>query len=159
MEHALEIEMAKMFRDATMQSVVLELRNPDDWDRFNEILTDAKKAEDDEVADYDENKDQRIAEATKELIDKAGAFTFEHPTPIGTDQLNKAKINRQAKIKVENDHQATLLGIIERQNDGFEELTRDIRAREGKRDYVREAFSRSNDRRSGEDRRAPSRNR
>ena len=159
MEQTLELDVATMFRDATMQSVVLELRTPADWDHFNEVDQTAKQREMDEVQDYTNNKDQRLTDARKELIDKAGALTHEHPTPFGTDRFNKSDIDRQAKIKVENDHQTCLLGILQDEAEAYSELTGDIRAREGLRDHARDDFNITTDRRDGADRRMPTRTR
>lgn len=159
MENDLELGIATMFSDATMQSVVPELRKPEDWGRFNEVIDTAKKDEQDEVDSFRDDKEQRRTDARKNLIDKAGSLTFEHPTPFGTDSFDKSAIDGQVEIKVENDHQAVLLGIVERRTEGFAELKQDIHAREGVRDQARDAFARTTDRRGGEERRMPSRDR
>jgi hypothetical protein len=155
----IELGMAEMFRDATKQSVVLELRTPQDWDRFNEIKDMAKQHEREETEYFQREKPLLLATARKELIDKAGSLTLEHPSPFGTDRFNKDAIERQANMQVENDHQARLLGIKARESDGYAELSYDIQAREGVRDHARDAFARSTDRRDGQDRRIPTRDR
>ncbi len=159
MENDLELGVATMFRDAMMQSIVPELRTQADWDRFNEIKDAAKQSEHDEVESFKQDKTQRLTDARKELIDKAGSLTFEHPTPFGTDKFDKSANDRAAHIMVENDHQARLLGIKAEETDGFDGLKQDIHAREGKRDHARDAFARTTDRRSSEDRPLPSRDR
>ncbi|WP_386627518.1 hypothetical protein [Sulfitobacter geojensis] len=151
--------MAEMFRDANRESVTLELRTPQDWDRFNKIKDMAKQHEREETEFFQREKPLLLAEARKELIDKAGSLTLEHPSPFGTDRFNKDTIERQAHMQVGNDHQARLLGIKARESDGYAELREDIQAREGLRDHAREAFARSTDRRDGQDRRMPSRDR
>jgi hypothetical protein len=151
--------MADLFRDVNMESVTLELRTPQDWDRFNEIKDTAKQHEREETEYYQREKPLLLAAARKEIIDKAGSLTLDHPSPFGTDRFNKDAIERQAHAQVENDHQARLLGIKARESDGYAELRHDIHAREGVRDHAREAFARSTDRRDGQDRRMPTRNR
>lgn len=143
----IERSMAEMFRDAAMQSVTLELRTPQDWKRFNEIKDNAKQHAQEEDEYLQREKPLLLAAARKELIDKAGSLTLEHPSPFGTDRFNKDTIERQADLQVENDHQARLLGIKSRETDGYLDLDQDIQAREGVRDHARDAFARSTDRR------------
>ena len=159
MENDLELGIATMFSDAAMQSVVPELRKPEDWDRFNEVIDTAKKDEQDEVDSFRDDKEQRRTDARKDLIDKAGSLTFEHPTPFSTDSFDKSAINRQVEIKVENDHQAALLGIVERRTEGFAGLKQDIHVREGVRDHARDAFARTNELGNGEEHGMPTRDR
>jgi GrpB-like predicted nucleotidyltransferase (UPF0157 family) len=159
MESDIELGVATMFRDATQNSIVLELRTPADWERYTDIRDTSLAREKQEVAHYTRDKPQLLADARKALIDKAGALTPEHPTPLGTDRFNESAIDRQAHIKVENDHQARLLGIRQDESAGYADLKQDIHARENVRDQARDAFTRTVDRRSGEDCRMPTRSR
>jgi len=153
----LEVGMATMFRDATMQNTTLELRTQADWDRFTGIQKNARQKEQDEKTSLQRDKPQLLAEARQALIDKAGSLTHEHPTPSGTDRFNKSDIDRQAGIKIENVHQARLLGIKQDEAEAYSTLKEDIRAREGVRGNSREAYTQAIDRRSGPDRRQPQR--
>jgi len=159
METNLETGIATMFRDATMESVVLELRTKADWDRFTNIKDTAKQRTKDEVDGFEQDKPELLIKARKDLIDRAGSLRLEHPTPFGTDKFDKSAIARQAAVKITNDHQARLLGIKSEETDSFTELKQDIHTREGVRDQARDAFARTTDRRGGEERRMPTRDR
>ena len=139
----LELGISTMYRDATMQSIVLELRTPSDWDRFNDIRAKAAKAEEDEIARFDRDKPELLAKAREELIDKAGSLTHVHPTPIGTDLFDKSEIDRQAHILVENDHLGRILKIRNAETEALSELKDDIQTRERKRGRARDDFTRS----------------
>lgn len=156
MELDIEFGVATMCRDATMQSIILELRTEADWDSFNEIKDTAKQRTKREVDDFDRDKPELLIKARQDLNDKAGSLTFEHPTPFGTD---KFATERQAAVNITNDHQARLLGIKFRETEAYDELKQEIHAREGVRDYARDAFARTTDRRGGEERRMPTRDR
>lgn len=158
-ETALELDVATMFRDATQQSIILELRTPEDWDHLNDIRDTAARLEKEEEEAFGRDKPRLLAEATKKLIDKAGSFIHTHPSPVGTDGFGKSKIARQAEIMVENDHVGRVLKIRNTAAENYTELGDDIRAREETRGIARGEFSRVNDRRSGGDRRLPSRDR
>lgn len=155
----IEFGVASMFRDATMQSVIFELRNDGDWERFNAIKDEAKQRTKDEVDGFERNREGRLAAARKNLIDKAGALTFEHPAPFGADKFNKTAIERQAVTKIFNDHHAALLTIKTEEADAYAALKDDIQARENTRSVARDTLTPTTDRHSGEDRRVPSRDR
>lgn len=159
MEFDIEFGVATMCRDATMQSVILELRTDADWDRFNKIKDTAKQRTKDEVDDFARDKPELLNKARKDIIDKAGSLTFEHPTPFGTDKFSTSATERQAVLKITNDHQARLVGIKSVETEGYDELRQDIHAREGVRDHARDAFARTTDRRNSDERRMPSRDR
>lgn len=159
METDLETGIATMFRDVTMESVVLELRTKADWDRFTGIKDTAKQRTKDEVDGFERDKPELLIKARKELIDKAGSLTLTHPTPFGTDKFDKSAIAGQAAVKITNDHKARLLGIKFEETKSYDELTQDIHAREDVRDQARDAFARTTDRRKGEERRMPTRDR
>jgi len=154
MEFDIELGVATMFRDATMQNIVPELRTEADWDSFNEIKDTAKQRTKDEVDGFDRDKPELLIKACKDLNDKAGSLTLEHPTPFGTDKFVN---ERQAVVKITNDHQARLLAIKSEETEGYDQLKQDIHAREGVRDHARDAFARTTDRRAGEERRMPTR--
>ena len=156
MEFDIELGVATMFRDATMQSIIPELRTEADWESFNKIKDTAKQRTKDEVDNFDRDKPELLIKARQDLNDKAGSLTFEHPTPFGAD---KFATEGQAAVKITNDHQARLLGIKSEETEGYDELKQEIHAREGVRDHARDAFARTTDRRKGEERRMPSRDR
>lgn len=155
----IQLGIATMFSDATRQSVVLDLRSDADWARFNEIDSRAQKRTNDEIRDFEANYDERVASARKEIIDRAGAKTFDHPSPFGTDKFSKSEINRQAVTKVQKDHDARLIQIKQEEAEAYHSLRHDIHEREGVRDIARDAFTRATDRRLGQDRRMPDRSR
>lgn len=155
----IELGIAEMFSDATRQSMVQELRTQDDWDRFNAIDQNARQRTRDEIDGFERDRPLRLAAARKDIIDKAGALTFEHPTPFGTDKFNKDEIERQAVARVFNDHQSTLMSIKADEVAAYDTLRADIHAREGVRDLARDAFARSTDRRNGDERRTPTQRR
>ncbi len=159
MSSDIEIGIAEMFRDAVKQNIVMELRTQADWDRFKEIDEAARAQTAEENRAFQHDRSQRLVEARKEIIDRAGAITHDHPTPFGTDKFDKAAIDRQANRKVDADHQRCLLAIQQREADSYVALREDIHTREGIRDQARDAFTRSVDRRNGDDRRMPSRDR
>ena len=156
MEFDIELGVATMFRDATMQNIIPELRTEADWDNFNEIKDTAKQLTKKEVDDFDRDKPELLIKARQDLNDKAGSLTFEHPTPFGTD---KFATERQAAVNITNDHQARLLGIKFRETESYEDLKQEIHIREGVRDQARDVFARTTDRRAGEERRMPTRQR
>ena len=153
----LELSMVTMFRDATMQSVIPELRTDVDWERFNTIAGDAKQLTKDEVDGFERERPKRLADARKDIIDDAGALKLEYPAPFGTDKFDKAVIERQAIAKIFNDHLSTLLGIKSDEADAYVALGDEIRARENTRGLARESFNQSTDRRIGVERRGPTR--
>ena len=149
----IELGVATMFRDATQQNIILELRKPEDWAQFNKLRDMAAERERNAVERFERDKPQLIAEARKEIIERAGAKTFEHPTPFGTDRFSKSEIDRQARHSVEMDHQAEILRLRTDEAESYAELKHDICERENVRDLARDAFARATDRRSGADRR------
>tara|TARA_R110002073_G_scaffold19509_4_gene71234 strand:+ start:22548 stop:23003 length:456 start_codon:yes stop_codon:yes gene_type:complete len=151
--------MVAMFRDATRESIIPELRSQQDWDRYKLIDQDARKRTKDEVDGFERDRPARLAVARKALIDKAGSFTLEHPAPFGSDKFDKTAIERQAVTNVFNDHQSTLLRIKTDEADAYRALKDDIHARENIRGVARDTFARATDRRTGEDRRMPTRDR
>lgn len=154
MKNDLELGIATVFRDATMESITLELRTEADWDQFFGIQKEARLRETDELTSFDRDKPELLIRARKDIIDKAGSLTFEHPTPFGTDKFATSTTDEQANTKVENNHQARLLGIVTEETDAYDNLKQEIHAREGVQDQKR-----SPDRRNDEERRTPSRDR
>lgn len=155
MSFDIEFGVASMFRDTVRQSMVLEMRKPADWERYRAIETEFRERSRQEVDQFETNRAELLAAARKEIIDKAGSKTFEHPTPFGTDRFNKDEIERQAVTKIVNDHQRRLIGIRDQECAAYDELRDDIHTREGVRNRARDAFSRATDRRRGGDRRMP----
>lgn len=159
MSSEIEFSVASMFRDTVRQSMVLEMRKPADWERYRAIEAEFRERTRAEVDHFETNRTELLAAARKEIIDKAGSMTFEHPTPFGTDRFNKDEIDRQAVTTIVNDHQRRLIGIREQECAAYDELRDDIHAREGMRDHARDNFSHATDRRRGGDRRMPQRDR
>lgn len=159
MSSDIELGVTAMFRDAIRESIVPELRSQDDWDRFKAIDLEAKRRTKDQVDGFERDRPERLAAARKEIIDKAGSLTLEHPTPFGTDKFDKTAIERQAVTKIFNDHHAALLAIKTEETDAYGALRDDIHARENTRGLARDTFTRATDRRTGEDRRMPTRDR
>tara|TARA_R110002074_G_scaffold399160_1_gene591930 strand:+ start:338 stop:793 length:456 start_codon:yes stop_codon:yes gene_type:complete len=149
--------MVTMFRDATKQSIILELRTQDDWDSFNTIDKDARDRTKDEVDGFERDRNARVAATSKKLIDEAGELNLEHPAPFGTDKFDRAAIERQAVTQVFNEHWSTLLGIKSDEADAYVALGDEIRARENTRGLARESFNQSTDRRMSIERRGPTR--
>tara|TARA_R110002072_G_scaffold266193_4_gene425049 strand:+ start:60 stop:539 length:480 start_codon:yes stop_codon:yes gene_type:complete len=152
-----ELSMVTMFRDATKQSIILELRTQDDWDSFNTIDKDARDRTKDEVDGFERDRNARVAATSKKLIDEAGELNLEHPAPFGTDKFDRAAIERQAVTQVFNEHWSTLLGIKSDEADAYVALGDEIRARENTRGLARESFNQSTDRRMSIERRGPTR--
>lgn len=157
MPSAIELGVAAMFRDAVKKSIVIELRNQSDWDRFKGIDETARQQTRDEVDGFERGRPARLAAARKVIIDKAGEKNFDHPAPFGTDKFDKDVIERQAVIKIFNDHQSTLLGIKGEEIEAYDSLRQDIHAREGIGERPRDAFARNAERRDTLDRRQPQR--
>lgn len=157
MEIDIQASIEKMFRDATMQSAVIQLRSQDDWDRFNAIREHARTQKEAEEQNFERDRPKLLAKAREELIHRAGALTHEHPTPVGTDRFDKDRINTQAEKLVDQAHQARLQAIQTEEVQGFVLLKDDILAREGSRGRARESFNRVNDSRNGQDRHHPTR--
>ena len=146
--------IAAMFRDATEQSAVLVLRNAQDWERFNALKDRARQKTQAEVDDFARNQPKRLAAARKAIIDQAGARNHDHPAPFGGDKFDKARIDRQARTLVANNHQKRHLAIQAEEATSFEDLKQDIRSRDGIRGLAQIGFARAIDRRMGPDRRA-----
>lgn len=159
MQTELQAGIAKMFRDATMENTVIQLRSQGDWDRFNAIRDQAHAQRKAEEQNFERDRPKLLAKAREELIHRAGALTHEHPTPVGTDRFDKDRINTQAEKLVYGAHQVRLQTIQAQEVEGFTLLKDDILAREGVRGRAQESFNRVNDRRSGQDRRQPQRTR
>lgn len=153
----IELGVAEMFRDATQSAVFIDLRTDADWSRFNAIKDAADRHTDHAIKGYERERPERLAEARKAIIDRAGALTHDHPTPQGTDRFDKAAIDRQAHRKVKADHESHLRAIRQQEADSYVALRADIRAREGVRDHARDAFTHATDRRIDVARRGPSR--
>lgn len=152
-----ELSMVTMFRDATKQSIILELRTQDDWDSFNTIDKDARDRTKDEVDGFERDRNARVAAASKKLIDEAGELNLEHPAPFGTDKFDRAVIERQAVTQVFNEHWSTLVSIKTEEAEAYATLKDDIHARENTRGLARESFGDAADRRIGVERRGPTR--
>lgn len=157
MKKDLEVSLAKVFRDATMESVAIQLRTDDDWDKFNAIRHLASARETQELQSFERDKPKLVAKAREELIHRAGSLTFEHPAPFGTDRFNKDAINDQAQKLVDHAHQARLLKIQNEETEGFATLKDDILARETVRGHAQQSFARATERRSSPERRHPNR--
>lgn len=150
MSTEIELGVATMFRDAISQSVALELRTPADWEHYDLIKTRAKMQTKDEVDRFKTDRSDLLAAARKEIIDRAGAKTFEHPTPFGTDKFDKSAIDRQAVAKIFNDHEAALLKIKTEEAESYQSLRHEIIERESVHDRVNNAFDRATDQRTPE---------
>ncbi len=153
MKPSLEYSLAEVFREATMQNLVFELRNESDWNQFQTIHAASQKRQKTEREDYEENRSERLAKAREELLRQAGSKTLDHPAPIGADRFDKNELERRAMLKVENDHAARLLTIKKEETDAYARLKDDILGRDFVRDHARDAFTRAVDRRSGQERR------
>lgn len=155
----IELGVATMFRDAMQQNAIPELRKPEDWEQYNKLRDMAAERERNAAERFERDKPKLLAEARKEIIERAGAKTFEHPTPFSTDRFSKSEIDRQARHKVEMDHQAEILRLRTEEAESYHDLKHEIYAREDVRDHARDAFARATDRRTGEDRRMAGPNR
>lgn len=155
----LELSVTAMFRDATMQTTIPELRTDADWKRFNEIKEEAEQHTNEELEAFERDRPTLLAEARKELIEKAGALTLDHPTPMGIDRFSTSNIEDQAVSQVDLAHQGRLTAILKNEADAHDGLKKDIEMREDTRGMARDGFARATDRRDGEDRRAPTQSR
>ncbi|MEO0486236.1 MAG: hypothetical protein AAF092_10025 [Pseudomonadota bacterium] len=155
MASEIEAGISAMFRDVVGQSCLLEMRTQQDWDAFKEIQRTARQREAVELKEFRETRDSLIADEKRRLIDEGGSFTFEHPTPSGTDHFNPHDIAREAEARVDRAHQSRLIAIREEEAEAYADLAETIRAREGLQGWARQDFNRSTDRRS-EDRRGGS---
>ena len=159
MSKDLDLSLAEMFRDATMQSVMIELRTPEDWDRFNSIKKAMESRENDEFDRFDSERPDLLSKAREKLLREAGEFTHDYPPPFGMDRFDKTILEDRALALIEHDHEGRLLQIKTEETDAYNALRDDIHARENTRSVARDNFTRATDRRSGEDRRMPTRDR
>lgn len=148
MEIDLELSIAEMFRDATMENVILELRTEADWERFNGIKEAAAQSERQEIDRFETVKPQLLAKNRQELLRQAGSKTHDLPPPIGADRFSETNLERRANAIVENDHKSRLLKIKNEEADGYSDLKQDIQTREGVRDLAHQSFARAVDRRA-----------
>lgn len=145
--------MQNMYRDALMEQTVRKLQTDPDWRRFRAITDAAQRQTVEENESYKADYALRVDKARQDLIRKAGAKTFDHPTPYGTDRFNKDQINRQAQKNVRHEHERKLHSIREAEVSGYEALGEDIRSRGRLKDHAHDDFARAVDRRAGQDRR------
>ncbi|MDJ0826435.1 MAG: hypothetical protein QNJ16_13095 [Rhodobacter sp.] len=157
MSFATERAMQEMYCGAIKEKTIRMLQHDVDWRRFraNSERAIARTAEENES--YKTDYVLRVGKAREELLRKAGSLTHEHPTPVGTDRFDGDRINRLAQTKVRDDHERTLLAILNDEITGYEDIEESIRAREHFRGGPTKEFKRTTDRRSGRDRRMPER--
>ncbi len=159
MELDLQLGIAEMFRDATMESAVRALRTDDDWDRFKAIQSAAEKREDEATREFERDRPDLLAQAREAILRDAGALKHDHPAPMPVDRFDPGTIEKRAETRIETAHRARLLDIRREESDAYETLSQDISARERQRGLSREAFGRARDGRGGPERTRPTRDR
>ncbi|WP_171173684.1 hypothetical protein [Ruegeria sp. HKCCD8929] len=145
--------MQQMHLEAVKEQTIRLLQTDADWKRFRSNLTSAQKQIDDEKQSYKDEYAQRVSKAYQELQRKAGAKTYDYPTPFGTDRFNKDRNQQQAHKMARHEHAQRLYRIREAEIAGYESLGEDIRTRGRLKDHAHDDFARAVDRRDGQDRR------
>lgn len=152
-------EMQTTYHLAVLQSAGESLRIQDDWQKLTEIQETTKTRIECETEQYHTEHADRINAVRKRLIDEGGAFNFDAPTPEGNDSFSLDTINKRAQDEVRHDHE-WLIGQIE--NDSVLqviELQDGVRQRDQSQGLAKDQFNQAINRREGQDRRAPARER
>jgi len=157
MSYDADMAMQEMYRDALMEQTVRHLQTDSDWRRLRAISDTAKKHRDQENQGFKDDYGLRLSKKIEELQRKAGSKTYEHPTPAGVDQFASGRLNREAQRIVRHEHRQRLYAILNDEVAGYEALSEDIRTRGREKGRARDDFTRTVDRRTGQDRRMPSR--
>lgn len=133
------------------------LTTPQDWSHVRRIDENAQKRETRLNEAFSDEFDARVALARQTLIEKDGRNRLDHLTPDGSDRFNGDRINEQADKLVRLSHQADVDAVRESAFNAQEAL-RETASRRGElRGTLSRPFSRSADRRGGQDRRGPQR--
>ena len=147
------IELRKVFHEAAMQMEVQTFTHAQDWADATEIKQRHESNRAEFERKYREEYDTRVEVVRKRLIDEAGEFNFDHPSPSGNDGFNGDAINRQANREVQNDHERVLQQSRETEASEMAVLRESTRHRNLPHGKAREAFAMVNDQRKGPDRR------
>ncbi|OXT01990.1 hypothetical protein B7H23_03375 [Notoacmeibacter marinus] len=134
------------------------LTDPRDWARVTDITNRHRTAREDIERLYLEEYDQRVERALADINDEGANKTYDHPVPEGADDAASGETGTvQARRRVKQEHEQTLLQIDRTEEAEIADLLDDARSRNAVKDVARDHFYDVADRRKLPDRRAPNR--
>lgn len=104
-------QISQLYNIVALKRVCERDLNGPEWAEYVRTQDRWDEARDQELADFNDHYDLRIAAEKKRLIDKAGEKNLDHPAPVGVDRFNPNMIARRAQTNVQNDHQDTVDGF------------------------------------------------
>lgn len=142
---------------ASVRKEAKQLRRAEDWEKSRDIRNRYSRETRHVKQTYYREYDTRVKQATKRLIDKAGAknkaFTYKR---FMHDGFGRAQINEQAHKAVHQDHQKRLLRLEQGEAKELGDLLDQVKQRDGLRERTQGDFFNAVDRRSIAERRKPS---
>lgn len=138
-----------------MQHAAQSFKEGRDWEQANDIIERGKADRINLEDRYRLEYDMRVEVVRKRLIDKAGEFNLDHPTPSGNDKFDEDAIKRQAHREVQFGHENDLQQSRETQNAQMDELQGAAHNRNltKKKNLAKNEFELVSDRRKAPDRR------
>ena len=139
----LKKQIAELYNAAALKPVCERDLNGPEWQEYAGIQEHWDAKRDEEIDDYKNGYDERVAKEVKRLIDEAGEFNLDHPTTTGDDKFNPDKIKIQAERNVRLNHEAMLEeNELNRVNARYELFGR-VTHRQDHRGQAREGFTRA----------------
>lgn len=126
----IDAELDKTFAEALKQHAATKLRTGEDWAKYREIEERHDQLRAAEREDFQASFEERMAVARQKAIAEAGELNLEHPTPLGTDQFDKDRIERRAAVIVEHGHQRAMSDIDVAEAEEHYHLTEEVRERD-----------------------------
>lgn len=121
----------EMYRDAIRQELAGRMIPEHEWDRFNTIDRQGKRRVNDEDAAWQNEYNQRLAEAKQIILREAHGTILEAPKPDGIKAVpNEQVLNQKAEQRILRDHKQRLLAIKRDEVDQYQDLRKAVVARE-----------------------------
>jgi hypothetical protein len=146
-------ELLAAFDLATKRHEAQVLQKTQDWaihqklkQNFQDKRLEAQKL-------YESEYDARVQQARQDLLKSTQTRKHEMRGPFGSYNLGKDALERQAHKRVREDHEATMTHINKQETQALDGLLANAVKRGVIKDQARQAFTRTADRRSGQERR------
>ncbi|UES36692.1 hypothetical protein [Roseibium aggregatum] len=151
---SIQTELRRAFELASLKNEAKSILTPREWKTYQEIVRVHEKQRLHEERAYKTEIKTRVEIARRRVISEAGQKNKDlKPRFVGRDSLNKDDINRQAVRDVQHAHHRRLAAIDKMQAREIKRLIDACEHAHAKSRQLHEDFSRSADRRSGNERR------
>lgn len=147
-------DIRRHFERALMRREAEALKQPQDWDRTNEIKTRYQNEIQQQNRLYEREYDTRFEHRLKALIDKAGSQSRNLvPTFAANDRFNGDDLKRQAHREVQFDHQRRISTLRDREASELSQFLNALSQRDSLSQTASRAFNENAERRKAPDRR------